>query len=408
MPGGNIVKRRMRVGVYADIVFRRVDGQLSADVPFGRFVAALGPRVEELVVFGRLDPTPASHPDSLGAEGIRFVPLPHYGSVTQIGSVIRTSRQAIRTFASELDHLDVVWLFGPHPVALAFAGVAVRNRTNVVLGVRQDYPSYIARRLPSPAWAWAVPVAHGLDRAFRLMSRRLPTVVVGDDLARKYRSGRAPLLVTGFSLVAPSDIVGLEAALARSWDDELHILSVGRLDPEKNSRLLPAVMGRLLEVEPRWRMTIAGDGQLAEAVEREAAARGVEHAISLVGYVPHGPDLLHLYRTSNAFLHVAWTEGIPQVLFEAQASGLPIVATDVGGVAAALAHGQGGILIPPNDAPRAAEALERLRIDEELRNRLIENGLKSASGETIDVQLDRVMEFLEESARPHGRLSLGP
>src|SRR5262249_54859450 len=55
----------------------------------------------------------------------------------------------------------------------------------------------------------------------------------------------------------------------------------------------------------------------------------------LLGYVPLDDGLLDVYRTSHVFLHVSWTEGLPQVLFEASAAGTPVVATDTGGVGAA-------------------------------------------------------------------------
>ena len=74
--------------------------------------------------------------------------------------------------------------------------------------------------------------------------------------------------------------------------------------------------------------------------------------------MPIDGGLLDLYRNSHAFLHVSLTEGFPQVLVEAFASGLPAVATAVGGVAAAA--GDAALLIEPQDAAAAAEALERI------------------------------------------------
>ena len=55
--------------------------------------------------------------------------------------------------------------------------------------------------------------------------------------------------------------------------------------------------------------------------------------------MPLRDGLLALYRSAHVLLHVSWTEGLPQVLFEAFAAGLPVVATDVGGVAEAAGDG---------------------------------------------------------------------
>ena len=67
------------------------------------------------------------------------------------------------------------------------------------------------------------------------------------------------------------------------------------------------------------------------------------------GFIPYGDELLGHYREAHAFVHVALTEGVPQVLYEAMGSGLPIVATDVGGISAALAGGERGLLVPPRN-----------------------------------------------------------
>jgi glycosyltransferase involved in cell wall biosynthesis len=69
------------------------------------------------------------------------------------------------------------------------------------------------------------------------------------------------------------------------------------------------------------------------------------------------------------------------------------VATDVGGVGAALAGGATGLLVPPSDAPAAVEALERLRLDRDLREHLIRAGLKAVAHETLEAQVERVAEF---------------
>ena len=391
--------QRCRVGVFSDLLYRRDDQGFSTHQAFIRFITSLPPRVDEVVLFGRVKPEPERSHYALPEERVRFVELPHYPRITSIGGQLRAYRHARRIFLDELAGLDVVWIFGPHPVAVGLARAAERRGTPVVLGVRQDYPRYIRHRLPSRGWAWAVPVAGGLERTFRRMARRNPSVALGSELARTYEGG-APVLETGFPLISRDELSELETALARPWDEVLEVVTVGRVDSEKNPLLLAEIAAKLRERSPQWRLTVVGDGALLGTLRKRIVAARLDQIVTLRGYVANGPELWSEYRRANAFLHVSRTEGLPQVLAEAQSVGLPIVATAVGGVPGAIEHGANGLLIPPDDARAAVEALERIRVDGSLRAGLITEGLRRAQAETMEAQLDRVAAFLRGALPP--------
>lgn len=387
---------RCRVGVFSDLLYRRDADGLSTHQAFIRFVTSLPPRVDEVVLFGRVKPEPDRSHYALPTRGVRFVELPHYRSVTSIGGQLRALRGARHALLAELDSLDVVWIFGPHPVALALARAAERRDTPVVLGVRQDYPSYIRHRLPNMLWLWAVPVAHGLEWRFRRMARHCPSVALGRELARAYDRG-SPVLETGFPLITAGDLADTASAVDRPWSGQIELLSVGRVDAEKNPLLLADIAARLRERSSQWRLTVVGDGPLLEPLRDRLETDGLHDVVALRGYIANGPALWSEYERAHAFLHVSRTEGLPQVLAEAQAAGIPIVATAVGGVPGAIEHEQNGLLIPPGDARAAVEALERLRRDESLRAHLVAEGLRRAATETMEAQLDRVATFLRDA-----------
>jgi glycosyltransferase involved in cell wall biosynthesis len=386
----------VRLGVYADLVYRHEGATISTDRSFVNFVTALPPRVDEVVLFGRLAPRSGRDPYVLSVDHVRFVALPYYPSVFHVPELVRSLPAARRAFAAELDRLDAVWLFGPAPTASVFASVARSRGTPVLLGVRQDYPLYVRNRLPGQAWFWAAGIAQLLDLHFRYLARSCPTVTVGEELAGRYRGGSAGVLPIGLSLVRDEDVVPLEECLARRWDGDLRVLSVGRLDPEKNPLLLLDVIERLRRRDPRWRLAVVGDGPTAGQMAQTVRTRGLADAVELLGEVANGPALWRQYRSSNVFLHVSLTEGLPQVLFEAEAAGLPIVATDVGGVSAALGRGTRGLVVPPRDAAAAAQALARLAVDEKLRRQLIAAGHEHIRTATMDAQLDRVAAFFRK------------
>jgi glycosyltransferase involved in cell wall biosynthesis len=387
----------VRLGVYADVAYRLDDGGYSTGQAFIRFICGLADFVDEVVLFGRVDPRPGRSHYPIDSR-IRFVPLPHYPRVTDVAGQLRAARGTAARVGAELGDLDVIWVFGPHPIALVVALRARRSKTPLVLGVRQDYRTYITRRLPGRRWLWAPPVAAALERAFRQLAQTAPTVAVGEDLAHAYAGGRAPVLSAGLSLIAEDDVVGPEAA-ARPWNGSRRLLTVGRLDPEKNPLLLPDILEALRRRDPRWSLTVVGDGPLAAPLAQRATEAGLAQSIDLRGYVPQGTALRDVYRAHDAFLHVSRTEGLPQVLFEAQAAGLPVVATAVGGVRAAIEPTGSGLLIPPDDVTAAADALTALADDEALRRGLVERGLAHAREHTREAQSRRIVAFLEQAAR---------
>jgi glycosyltransferase involved in cell wall biosynthesis len=223
------------------------------------------------------------------------------------------------------------------------------------------------------------------------MARTAPVVVVGPDLARRYRSAAA-LHVAYVSLLSERDIVGPEDDHRGFDGDELRILSVGRLDPEKNPVLLADVLAAVLGADPRWRLDVCGDGSLAPALTRRLRDLGVEDQAVLHGYVPIDDGLWDLYRASHVLLHVSLTEGVPQVLLEAFAARLPVVATAVGGVPDVV-EGH-GLLVAPDDAEAAARALRQLAGDAELREQLVERAVSEVRDHTVEAESTRLASFL--------------
>ena len=386
----------MRLGVFYDMPYRSDGGVLTADVPVIRFITSLPPRVDEVVLFGRLDPAPGRFTYEVPGEHVRLVPLPFYSSIFDLPGMLRAMPGSVRRFLAELPNVDGIWIFGPNPMSIVLALVALAKRKQVFLGVRQDYPEYIAARLPGPRWRWALPVANLLEHAFRLIARRVPTTVEGEQIAANYRRGRAPVLSGGFSMIRRAELVSLDEALARPWDGEITLVSVGRIDAEKNPLLMVDIVAGL---DPRFRLVVVGDGPLMEDMRGAVAARRLADRIDLLGYVQNGEPLWSVYRASHAFLHVSLTEGHPMVFFEAESTGLPIAATDVGGVSAALGGGERGLLFPPRDAPAAVAAVERLAAEPELRERLIRAGMAHAEAHTMEARLDAVAKFFSTNTK---------
>ena len=378
----------MRLAIFTDYTYRRDADGLSGERAFVRYMTALRPYTDRLVLIGREHPEPGRSHYAIPAD-VELCGLPWYDSLARPGAVLRSLGTGSVRFWRLLDDVDVVWLLGPYLHAVWFAVLARLRGRRVVLGVRQDLPTYVRSRRPDTRWMHVA--ADGLEATFRAMARRLPVAVVGPDLARGYAASPR-LLELAVSLVSADDLVDPEQALARPGGDPAQVISVGRLDAEKNPLLLADVLAGLTAAGVPVRLVVVGDGPLRTALEARLGELGVAHLADVRGYVPIDDGLVELYRGSDLFLHVSHTEGLPQVLFEAFAAGVPVVATDVGGVAQAA--GAAAVLVGPDDAPAAVAAVAAVLADGAERVRLIRAGHANVASHPLEREVGRLAAFL--------------
>ncbi len=385
----------MRLAAYEDAIYRRdASGILTVHRTFPLFMFSLAADCDELTVLGRLDPDPGrSH--NVVPDPAAFVALPYYASAADVGAVVSALGGTLRRFWAVLGDVDTVWINGPSPMALALAVLALVRRRHIVLGVRQDTLAYARSRFPGRLGPQAA--FHVMEGVWRALARVNAVSTVGPALSKRYaRARRRHELIVSF--VSESD---LERPRQPPGDAPYTVLSVGRLETEKNPLLLADV---LADLGADFRLDVVGEGPLENDLRDRLAFLGVAHRADLLGYVPLDGGLMDRYREADVFLHVSWTEGVPSVLMEAFASRAPTVATDVGGVRA-VAEGA-ALLVPPGDAPAAAAAVRRIVVDDALRQRLVSAGIERTRLRTGDAERRRFADFLraqEHSSRRRHR-----
>jgi glycosyltransferase involved in cell wall biosynthesis len=149
--------------------------------------------------------------------------------------------------------------------------------------------------------------------------------------------------------------------------DRQVIGAVGRLAEEKGFEILIRAVDQLLRQEFNIELWIVGDGPDRPRLEALIAELGCTDCIRLLG---HRTDVRELYEAMDVFALSSFREGLPNVLLEAMALGLPVVATRVNSVPQAITDGLNGLLIEPGSADELSAALARLLSDNELRQRL--------------------------------------
>jgi len=385
-----------RLGLWIDTVYREQGGRVLTDencYQFLRFACSVGERFDELVLFGREAPEGVPTRFELPGEDNRLAPLPYYSSLRDVSGVLRALPRLAGAAWRGLGRVDVMWVIGPYPFSGIFVLLGLLRRKRVVLGVRQDTMQYYRQRLPHRALLPLLGPLWLLEASFRLMARALPITAVGDAIARRYGAPREGVLEYVTALTRADEVA--ERVPEHDWSRRLRLLSVGRIEPEKAPLLMVEALAELERRRPgRYSLTWAGTGRLAEAVRTRAEELGVGALVELPGYVSYEPDLRRLYQQVHMLVHVALTEGLPQVLLQAMAAGTPIVASDVGGVRAALDGGAAGLVVPPADASALVRAVEEMADDTSARERRVQRGLELARNRTLEGESGRVARFL--------------
>jgi glycosyltransferase involved in cell wall biosynthesis len=213
----------------------------------------------------------------------------------------------------------------------------------------------------------------GLTALVRLVERALAR---STDVIITISARQRADIVERFA-VAPSDRVvivplGLELDPLSRLDGrtavpgEIVFGYVGRLTAVKDLPTLLRAMA-IVARSSRARLVIIGDGELRSELQNLAARLGISERVQFVGWEF---DLAKIYQSIDCLVLSSINEGTPVAVIEAMAAGVPVVATDVGGVPDVVSDGRTGSLVPPRDPEKLARAMLRLAEDPVLRARM--------------------------------------
>jgi len=153
----------------------------------------------------------------------------------------------------------------------------------------------------------------------------------------------------------------------------VEILCVGRLSPEKGQALVLRAIADLRRDGRSVCLTLVGDGPLRSQLEDEARRLGIAEHVTFAGAVDQDA-IPAFYERADVFCQPSFMEGIPVVLMEAMATGLPVVSSGVAGIPELVVENRSGLLIPPGRPTLLAAALGRLVDSPESRRSFGETG----------------------------------
>jgi glycosyltransferase involved in cell wall biosynthesis len=323
-------------------------GQERVVVELARAQVAAGHRV---LAISLAHPPEGPHAQNLRAAGATVHTLEKRGTGFDVSLVVRLAR-FFRQYA-----VDVVHTHNPQPLMYAALAAKIAG-ASLVHTKHGANPDRMRRRI--------------LRRAAAAFADAYVAVSAATaDVAREKRecaAGRLQVIPNGvdIELFAPNEEHRRDVRRGLAIPERAFVIgTVGRLAPEKDQALLLRAAAPLLGEDVR--LVLVGDGPEAGGLKDLATKLGKEPFVRFAGARGDGH---RFYSAFDVFCLSSKTEGLPLVIPEAMAAGLPVVSTDVGGIGSVIEEGRTGRLIPAGDEQALRAALEQLIENRALARRL--------------------------------------
>lgn len=290
--------------------------------------------------------------------------------------------RVLREFRPDVVHSHSYILRYTFPAALAArTRVMVHSVHNLAVN-DVDAFGRLVNRAAFRGGVLPVAVSTAVTRTFRVTYGFDPAATIpnGIDVDRFYRPGarREWRQAHGFA------------------GEDILIASVARLEPQKDPLGMIGAFAQALAGDARCHLLMAGEGSLREAAEQCAERCGVAGRVHFLGVRADVPELL---SSSDLFALASRWEGGPLVVIEAMAAGLPVAATEVGGINELTEPGVTAILVPPGDIDALAGALASLAGDPERRRTMGEAARRRAARFGVEAMIASYGELFERALK---------
>lgn len=379
--------------VSAMYVQRNADG-MFIHLSFGRIIDEMAERFDKVylcVPVLDMDPSP-SRDYRISASNIVLVPQPAF---TSSAAALQKPIGIILSYWKLCSRGGHVFIRGMVPFLFflyLFSWLRGRGTCHWLVGNPEALLA--SHKRSSSARMFAARLISAWDRRVAKVGRRLcggSFLCNGDELGRLYPSDNTRVVVS--STVRSEEIFRRDDACTH---DRVNLLFVGFIRPEKGIEYLLKALP-LLNLKKEWRLSIVGDfdkfGDYKNRISHLIEELDLASRIDWLGYIPYGDKLFAVLRSSDIMILPTLSEGTPRVLVEARASGLPVIASEVGGIPTSITNGVDGVLVPPKSPEAIASAVERIAGDPVLCRSLVNNGFTSASGFTVEAFAAQVAEL---------------
>ena len=223
-----------------------------------------------------------------------------------------------------------------------------------------------------------------IDIATKILYRRSKTVVFQTQKARNHFSGK----IKSLGRIIPNPI----SVECNATTSKKKIVTVGRLSPQKNHKMLIEAFLEVAERHPDYELWIYGEGNLRDELGTIISEHHLEGKVFLPVNIP---DIHQKIADAEMFVLSSDYEGLSNALLEAMMMGLPCISTNCAGSDEYIKDGVNGLLVPVGDKKKMAMAIERLIEDNALRTSIGKAGKKSVEQCDSQIVMKKWCETIE-------------
>lgn len=298
--------------------------------------------------------------------------------------------------------LDVIHTHHPFLLGQTAATKAQELNLPLIFTFHTQYREY-THYVPFPMETVQAFLKNAVDRWLQDYMRRcqhiiIPSESMRETLVNEYGlKNNYTVVPTGVDLQGYRAASGEKIRKRRRWENDIVMISVGRLAPEKNWPTLLHAAALVLKDFPRFRLVLIGEGAERKSLEDLAKELGIQKRVTFTGSIPFS-EIPSYMKAANLFGFASITETQGLATLEAMAAGLPVVAVDASGTRDILKHGQQGYLVE-NDAGALAAAIKKLLANPDRMQKFAEAAYKKAQSFNIENLTEKLLDVYEQAIR---------
>lgn len=386
----------MRLGFHYHIPAIQQDGVIFTAGYLGLFIDGLSLHFEQVVLFLH-QPRPDEMPQMdypIKAKNVLLVPLMEHLSIPRRLLKGRSTARKIAR-AIQLHAVDILLLRAPTPL-LPFIATATRAHCRQALLVVGDLREHV-NNLGQPWWrvGFVRRYIYWNEGRQETLARNMLVFTNSAVFLQRYQAIAHKAVLVRTTTLSQADFFEKTCV---NESRPFKILYAGRIEAGKGLLLIAEAVVALNQqgIDCQWDIVGWSEpGNNTEAQVQEIFDRAqLGHLVVFHGKKKVGDELFAYYRQTDAYVMASLlSEGFPRTIWEAMANSAPVVATPVGSIPYYLRDGENALLVQPA-AAEIAEAIRRLASDVALRNKLMINGLKTASESTQEFQAALIYQEL--------------